>query len=116
MPTFPTILRSAMLADGFKETTANLSLRSSVDQGPAKLRRRATVGVTDLSCVLLLNVAGTQTLDTFYKDDLAGGTLPFTMTHPRGGGSINCRFKKPPVHMAINGPWFRSTLELEVLP
>lgn len=116
MPTFPTILRSAMLADGFKETTPNVALRSSVDQGQAKLRRRTTAGVAEISCVLLLNTSGTQTLDAFYRDDLAGGTLSFTMTHPRGRASLNCRFKKPPVHLSVNGNWFRSTLELEVLP
>lgn len=116
MPSFPSGLTSAILADGFRETLPDLALRTSMEQGPAKLRRRTTAGVAEMTFSLLLDAAGTQTLDAFYSDDLAGGTLAFDLTHPRTGDTASCRFKKPPRHLSVNGIWFRSSVELEILP
>jgi hypothetical protein len=87
-----------------------------MEQGPAKLRRRTTSGVRMLAFEMLLSRAQTETLDSFYQDDLASGSLPFDFTHPRDGSAISCRFKRPPEYVPTSSEYFRCGLELEILP
>lgn len=116
MPVWPISLPQSPLADSFRETVADNTIRSQVDQGPAKLRRRATAAVGLISCGFLLDKMESAVLSDFYKTGLSGGVLPFTFRHPRTGGSITCRFKSPPIFAANTGDYFRITLELEIMP
>src|SRR5690606_8662050 len=101
---------------GFHETVPDNVLRSQTDAGPAKLRRRSTSGVRGLTLAYMLSKAEVAALESFYLDTLAGGIVSFTLAHPRTGGNVTCRFKKPPAYVALNGAVFRAGLELEVLP
>lgn len=90
-PSLPSPLLSQIL-----ERTPDLTLRSSVDRGPAKLRLRTLAEVTEFSIGLLLTRAQAATFDTFYRTTTAGGTLPFEWTHPRTGNLIDFRFVGAP--------------------
>jgi len=116
MTDWPSSLPAAPLADGYRETLPDNTVRSSVDQGPAKLRARGSVAVYTLSLGYILSRAETEVLQTFYKTTLGGGTQAFTFTHPRDRSVLNCRFRQPPAFTALNGDYFRAAIELEVLP
>ncbi len=116
MPTWPAALPTLPLAEGFRETPANNILRTEMEQGPAKVRRRSTAGVGKMTLAYLLSTADIQTLENFIQDDLSGGVLPFSFTHPRKGNALTCRFRQLPEYGATNGGYFKVAVELEILP
>lgn len=115
-PVWPEDLPAAPLADGFQETWPDTTLRSQVDVGPAKTRRRSTAGIGKLTLAYYLTPAQCAVLKDFYQNDLAGGSLRFDMPHPVTGDSITCRFTRPPAPAAASPQRFKAAIELEVLP
>lgn len=82
---------------GYREQFPNLAIETQMDTGPPKARRRFTAGVRPLPAhEMVLTAAQAATLDTFYTDTTAGGTLPFDWLHPRTGAAITVRFSLPP--------------------
>jgi hypothetical protein len=66
---------------GFQETVQVGIIRSPMDMGPAKVRRRnARVSTMNLS--FILTTLQTQTLETFIKSDIRG-VARFNFPHPR---------------------------------
>ena len=113
---WPEALPAAPLAERYQETLADTLVRSKVDQGPDKLRRRTTAGVAEISASYMLDTDQSAILADFYTSTLAGGSLPFTMSHPRSGDAITVRFKRAPQLSARNGTHYLARLELEVMP
>jgi hypothetical protein len=116
MTTWPESLPAAPLLDGFSETPPDLTLRTQMEQGPAKTRRRTTAGVTQMTAAYFLTRAQVETLLDFYTADLSGGSLSFAFVHPRTGDNVNVRFRQPPALTPLNGIYCRVKLSLEVLP
>lgn len=115
MASWPGTLPQLPLIQSYKETTPNVTIRTTMDAGPAKVRRRFTAGVRTINVEFLLTSAQTQTLDDFYQTTLSGGSLSFTWVNPRTGGSESCRFVQPPEYISNSG-YFRSSFSLEILP
>jgi hypothetical protein len=116
MPAWPFTLPASPLVDGFRETLPDTVLRSPMDQGPAKLRRRTTAGTGALSLTYLLTRTEVDTLMDFFNSTLAGGALSFDFTHPVSGADLSCRFRQMPAWAPVNSEYFRAAVELEVLP
>ena len=116
MADWPLTLPTAPLLDRFQETLGDTVVRTQMDQGPAKLRRRTTAGVAQMDMCYLLTGAQAVTLETFYRDTLQGGSLSFTMLHPRRQESVTVRFRKPPRLAPKSTRHYMASLELEVLP
>ena len=101
---------------GLQETAPDLVLRTEMDAGPAKVRRRFTAGVREFrTTVSPLTAAQVQTLDDFFVNDLTG-VLPFDWQIPRSGATVEMRFVEPPRYDAIDPTFYRASLSLEVLP
>ena len=116
MSAWPDTLPQSPLIEGFRETPANATLRTEMETGPAKLRRRTTAATATLSLTFLISTAQLAVLDTFYADTLQHGTLPFDYTHPVTGETVSCRFRQPPARGALGDGYFRASIDLEVLP
>lgn len=116
MTTWPNTLPSSPLLENFREVTPDTTVRTQMDQGPAKVRQRTTAAVRLLQVVYLLSRDQVETLDEFYLETLQGGTAPFEFIHPRTEASVSCRFVAPTEYAAANGNFFRAALILEVLP
>ena len=116
MTAWPAALPLQPLVDGFRETLPETTLRTDMDQGPAKIRQRFTRGTGKISARYLLTAAETALLDDFFNTALAGGSLSFDYTHPRTGEILSCRFRAAPAYAAISAGYFTASLELEVLP
>lgn len=116
MAVWPASLPQCPLASSYSETPQRQTLRSQMDAGPAKVRRRFTAGTTDLAYAVNLTPAQVQTFEAFYDDDTDAGALPFDMPHPRTGTTVTVRFKGPYELTAIGGLYYRLSLTIEVLP
>lgn len=83
MAAWPGGLPQFILRDGFERKPSNQSIRSRMDTGPAKRRRRFTTKTRKINAqVPLADSTEIGIFETFFEDDLAGGTLSFTMTEP----------------------------------
>ena len=84
---------------GTKEKHQEGRVRSSVDYGPAKLRRRFSAVVKTYRIPaerFLLTDAQKTTYETFFNSTLSGGTLDFDWTNPwPGAGTITFRIVSP---------------------
>jgi len=116
LASWPGTLPDIPLSQGYKEGVPNLLLRTQMDQGPAKVRRRHSAGVRQVALMLQLHKDQVATLDAFYLGPLEGGALRFTWVHPRTQVPTDFRFEKPPEYTHVGGLYFAATLALEVLP
>jgi len=105
----------AFLIEGFQEAVQDIALRTEMDAGPPKVRRRYTAAYRTIKGEMALTAAQVATLDAFY---LAEAGNAFTFTHPRTGATVGARFAGPPQYsrMATATPHWRASVEIEVLP
>ena len=115
--TWPASLPQEPLAEGFTEQAPNTIIRSQMEAGPAKLRRRFTAGTRNFDCQLYLSADQAEALDAFYVSTLAGGALSFDWKHPRTQAAVTFRFVEPPSYKPVKrGTAWQASLKLEVLP
>ncbi|MBU1567721.1 MAG: hypothetical protein KJ630_19115 [Proteobacteria bacterium] len=116
MATWPATLPQVPLVNGYSEKPANNSIRSKMDVGPAKSRRRISAGVREHKASYLLTSAQLTTFETFYETTLLSGSEKFTWIHPRTKVSGEWRIKALPEWSPLGNGWYGLTLELELLP
>ncbi len=115
MAIWPATLPQTPLQSGYEEGTINTSIRSSMEVGPAKIRRRISAGVKEVKFQFLFTSTQLSTFIEFYEDTLMSGAVHFTWNHPRTGVNEKWRFKKSP-NWGKNGSYYLTNLELEILP
>ena len=115
MTTWPGTLPDYVLRDGYDESAQDGNIRTPMEQGPAKVRRRFTAIVRNVNAVVSLTTAQTVILDSFYDTDLAFGSLPFTWVHPRTQATVSFRFVKRHTFKPDGSQWL-AALQLEILP
>ncbi len=108
-PTWPASLPQRVAVDGYGEGPPDTTVRTRMDAGPAKVRRRFTAGVRPLSLQI--------DLDGFFGTTLLGGALAFDWVHPRTQAAVTLRFVRPPAYrpLASDAAW-QAVLQLEILP
>ena len=116
MVTWPMTLPPAPLLEGFVERTSETVIRTDMDQGPAKTRRRTTAGTREFQMTFIMTKNEIATFDDFFLNDINGGASSFDFIHPRTGETLNLRLKNPPEYQAQNTNYFRISLEAEALP
>ena len=104
---------------GFSETVGLNVLRTPMDAGPAKIRRRSVRPET-LSVTFLFTTAQVATLESFIFDTIKG-VYRFEFTHPRKRITVETR-----IVPTSDGQYFTATyrapgywgiaLQLEILP
>lgn len=116
MATWPATLPQSPLLSGFEEQPPDTRLRTQMDAGPPKTRRRWQTGVRKLTVDLLLSKDQVAILETFIFTTLEGGSLPFDWTHPRTGASTSFMLESIPKYSAVTHSLFQTSLSLEILP
>lgn len=112
---WPVDLPQDLLQRGYNQSSPDTILKSSVDVGPAKLRRRTTTAVEPVSGSLLLTEAQLGSIRTFYVNTLSGGSLRFTWKDPVTLVSKELRFTDAP-KWAMQSGWYAVQLSMEILP
>ncbi len=117
-PTFPT----DPLVSSYDRSPPDVVIRSQMDVGPDKLRRRTTANPVNYDMTFLATSAEVANMDAFYSSTLQGGSLTFDFTDPDTGTlySNKWRFRSAPVarHAFTNSTakYFTVAISLERLP
>jgi hypothetical protein len=121
MPTWPASLPQKPLVDGYEERTPSTLVRTQMDKGPDKVRRRHTAGTRTFAQQLELSGSQVSTLESFIDSDLDGGALQFDWQHPRTGANVKFRFvpldeSTLVSYSTIGDDVYRVQMQLEILP
>ena len=117
IPAWEATLPQEVLVDGYSESMADNRLRTSMDVGPAKQRRRSAAGARPVTWSPKMTTAQLETFKTFYNSTLLNGTLRFSFTEPVDGATaIEMRFVDVPSWSAIEPGLYRVDMKLEILP
>lgn len=116
MTTWPASLPQKPQSQGFRETVPEVIVRTDMDAGPAKVRRRFTAAVRNLQMTMEMSNAQIATFDTFFNDTIKGGALNFDFPDPRTGTTVDVRIVNTPQYRNIGGEYWGVELEIEVLP
>lgn len=104
------------MSGSFQEESPDNTIRSSMDTGPAKVRRRSTANVRSIGFKMRLRKADIANLDTFYQSTTFGGVDPFDYVHPRTGVTEQARFVQSPVYRHLSADIYETDISLELLP
>ena len=80
--TWPELLPSGLLAGGFSKQPQGSVIRTAMDAGPKKARRRYTAGTVKYSGKQIFDAAELAVFEQFYHNVLADGVLRFNFTDP----------------------------------
>lgn len=115
--TWPSELQVLLNQDSFGLNFGDSTIRSDMDVGPAKVRRRITRAVDTLSCTITTKtVSEFSAFEYFYKTTLNGGVNQFTFNHPVTGVETDFRMCKTPSFRPLGGNVFQISMEWEILP
>ena len=100
-----------------KENPQDLTIRSEVDVGPPKVRKRYTAGIVIFSgLVYRMTKANVATFQTFYVTTINGGATAFDLPHPRTAATVSARITSAPTYTALSDDIFDIAVDMEVLP
>lgn len=114
---WPSSLPDSFTFESYGEGIADGRLRSQTDTGPGKVRPRSSAMPEPLSGQMVITGAQIETLRTFVKTTLRGGSLPFFFKSQRGGVQILVRFgEELPTWQRHGAGKYLVTMKLEILP
>jgi hypothetical protein len=116
MATWPSALPNDPLKQAYEETFQDQTLRTKMDAGPDKVRRRFTAGARYFRMPLRLTKDQVEIYLTFWETTLSAGSLPFDWTHPRTKGAAEFMFMGPPKISDAGGNKFLADANMEILP
>lgn len=119
MATWPSTIPFPKL--GWTERRQQGFIRTPMDTGPAKVRRRFSAVSSEMETTVGLTAAQRATFDTFYATTLSEGSGEFTADDKVDGSTATYRFVAPPEfsHRHSNGTQttvYEVVLRLEKLP
>lgn len=112
MTAWPSTLPPPLLDGNYTETPPVNTLRTPMDDGPAKLRTSTSANTRPLAFNLLLTTAQVATLDAFY---VSYASSQFSYTHPRTNAAVTARFTAAPSYQTTDNLWIVA-IALEVMP
>ena len=93
---WPAGLPQAPQVARYSQVDQDRTVRTSMDVGPAKVRRRRTAAIETCEIELRLTRAQVATLKTFFRDTVQAGAVAFEWKHHETGQQVDYRFIAPP--------------------
>ena len=117
VPAWDTDLPAKLFVNGYTQSLPDVTIKSDMDAGPSKIRRRFTAGIEPVSGTMVMSAAQLATLGTFYNTTLLGGSLRFSWTKPTAH-SVACelRFTETPSWISLGADNYEISLSFEILP
>lgn len=114
---WPAFLQDLINAAGFSSEIGETVLRTEMDIGPAKLRRRFTHSIDNYNTEITVYTTDMPAFFTFFNTTLNGGVTPFYFDDPLTGIEEIFRFVGTP-KISPNGSagWFDISMSWERLP
>lgn len=116
--TYPATLPQDALAAGYRRAMADNVLRSPMEGGPAKTRRRFTSVPKTFACQVIMTAAQLAIFKTWHEEDILDGALRFNWTDQDDGTTaVEMRFLSAPEWSSIKGrdEWVVN-MALEIMP
>lgn len=111
---WPVTLPPAPDTYGFKIIYPQNVIRTRMDYGPIKQRRRVAWSREQMVVAFVVDSTQLATFETFYKTTVQSGVLPFQWTHPMRQVLGEYRIiEVPDIESQEFGLWYRITLVLE---
>jgi phage-related protein len=115
-PTWPTTVPQFVLESGYQEKYQDQVMESTMDAGPAKLRRRFTKSLRTFQVTLQMTATQAAAFETFWGTTCKGGSLAFDWVHPRTQAAATYRFRNPaPQFSSVGGVAVRVSFTLEII-
>ncbi|MDR2160515.1 MAG: hypothetical protein LBP23_10660 [Treponema sp.] len=111
---WPADLPATLLLEGLSAKQESNTIRTQMDAGPGKVRRRYTANTKVFTGKLLLTPAQRTLLEQFYHTALADGVLRFNFTNPLTMEVQEFRFTADYTESALDG-LFEIAVSLERL-
>ena len=111
---WPDFLPNTLLIDGLSAKRKSSVIRTSMDSGPQKKRRRYTASIKIFTGKMLLDESQRFELERFYRTTLADGVLRFNFTDPQTLETGEFRFTEDYTENSIDGR-FEISMSLERL-
>ena len=121
-PDWPAAFPALPAVEGYAESPPACVLRTEMNAGPDKVRRRFTSGPRHIPVTLymtstVLNAASPNGFDAFFVQDTFHGSAEFTWHNPRTNADVTMRFVGVPKYEPVGGSSaYRVTFEVEILP
>lgn len=115
IPAWTTSIPQKFLLEGYAEKARDTMLRTEMELGPAKVRRRTTAGVREINGSMIMTPTELASFITFYQTTLKDGSLRFSMNEPVSGASCEMRFTASPA-WDRRGLNYYVQMQLEILP
>jgi hypothetical protein len=103
-------------AEDFVEQKGATTIRSDMEVGPAKVRRRFTRSVDIYSVSMTLTQNQNAIFDTFYAVNLNGGATSFNFINPRTGVLDTFRMVGEPSSKPLGGVHWTLDMRWERMP
>ena len=101
-----------ILKDGFSEGLPDRVIKSQMDVGPAKKRRRTILASYVIKFTCVIQISDVDEFRNFYLDN---DFDVFDFKHPRTGNIVKARFNNVPT-LAMNETFYNSIVEVEIIP
>ncbi|MEE0892509.1 MAG: hypothetical protein UIT85_00610 [Treponema sp.] len=109
---WPISLPQVMILDGLQGQRRSNVIRTSMDAGPQKARRRYTVASKDFDGAIIVTEEQRRILEDFYVNTIKSGALRFRMKDPQTLEFKEFRFREDYKEQQIDGLW-KITMLLE---
>lgn len=117
MATWPSTLPQSFSGDGdYQETPESTVLRTAMDTGITKVRRRQTRGESRVSGTMRMSAAQVADFVFFFQTTIKGGSLAFTGTLGRLGTLSTYIFAEDPTIQHLGGYEYQVSMRLTVFP
>lgn len=113
---WPTELQDTINTDSFQYQIGDTAIRSDMDVGPAKVRRRYTRSVDKIQMAFNLNQTDWDFFYEFFNTTLNGGVTPFTYYNPLSGETETWRAVSPPSVRPFGYQTYVVSMQVERLP
>jgi hypothetical protein len=113
---WPATLQDKVNSDSFNLALGETRIKSDMDVGPAKYRRRFTKGIDIFSVSIILEtVSEYNDFYNFFDTDLNGGIEEFNYNHPITGVASVFKFASTPSLRSLGAGVFSVSMEWEIV-
>lgn len=116
MATWPSTIPQRFSQAGFSGEVQDVTIRSSVDAGPPKSRRRFTAAVQYFSGAIDMTKAELEIFRTFFHTTTRGGSDPFTWVNPESESAATVMFSPAVYRTEALEHMVRVSFRIGVLP
>ena len=113
MSVWPITLPQKFEQEGFTDSEPDLFVKTEMDAGPPKLRRRFTVSHHPISGTMIMTAYQKAVFRTFYR---AYGSQKIVFPDPDSDGTINIIFTGIPEYISYSSTYWQVKLSMAVMP